>query len=236
MIEEVSEITASFYYAGRVRPLRPGASIGLIGGNAGTVTALVKKRESKDGKTYLISCEHVLHPKSHSQLTRVVQPAMQDGPGTGSYSYIGEDVSVAGLTENEDNSIDAAILKLPKKVGVQNLMLGTNFPLIRTGAQFDVGSDVVFVGRSSGINEGKIVCTDVSKSFDYEGSGWTKQLSFSDIVCCKYKQYCLPGDSGAPVVDPISGSLIGLHFAGDKKFGFFCRIQQVFDAFNVELA
>ncbi|MEM7358831.1 MAG: trypsin-like peptidase domain-containing protein [Pseudomonadota bacterium] len=219
------------------RPVRPGNSISIAGGEAGTATVMVKQLGANDGATYLLSCEHVLKP-NNQEAASILQPALQDATGTGNLNRIGNKVTVAGLSEFKSNQIDAAIVQLNSGIKGQNLTSEGNWPIFSVDRNYDDGMPVTMVGRSSGQVEGMIVNASVDQEMDYSELGWLKPIYFSGIAQCDYP--CQPGDSGAPVLNSATGSLVGIHMAGGSdevgnSFGFFCPAWQVFDQLHLQL-
>lgn len=227
-------------FVSKERPVRPGASISNLHGDAGTATLIVKRRFVKNGALYLLSCEHVLRPKNSRTDGQVVQPAVQDGIGSGRYNVIGEKPIVAGLSSKKINFVDAAIVRLNKKIKGQNLTNGNSWPIISIGKVGAKNTKVTMVGRSSGVTEGAILNPSNQSSFDYSAMGWSRPLQFAEITKCNYLSG--PGDSGAPVFNTDTGELIGLHIGGgpdpdnnEDNLGYFCPIQRVFETLNIEL-
>lgn len=234
----LNRYSSNQYLIGRERPLRPGASVGVIGGIAGTITALVKRTDIRDGKSYLLSCEHVLKPKNINGKIQVVQPAVNDGSGTGMNNRIGTIIKTAGLSETGHNTIDAAIVRLFPDLSSQNLTLGKTKRIFSIDRTLRQGIGVTMFGRSSGVVNGVICDTTTDMKLDYRYLGWKQLLTFSAISKCDYPSS--PGDSGAPIINSNTGKLIGMHIAGgeDKNgnpLAFFCPIWRVFEELNIEL-
>ncbi len=74
---ETGEIVAhGFVRTGAVRPLRPGISLGLLGGSTGTLGCFVLR----NGQNYILSNNHVLaHLNQAHQGDAVIQPGTADG-------------------------------------------------------------------------------------------------------------------------------------------------------------
>lgn len=228
----------SFHYTGRERPICPGASVGITDGEPGTITALVRKTTSKDKAVYALSCEHVLKPKNAGNSISVVQPAIQDGIGTGSYNRIGKSVITANLSLVNSNVVDAAIVKLNGNVKGQNFLRSENLYMRGVDTDVHVGQKVLMIGRSSGTEVGQITEMNASEIVNYQRLGWSASMNFVGVLKANYKN--APGDSGAPVINPTTGDLIGIHFSGKKvsegkSESFICPIQSVFEKLKIEL-
>lgn len=217
----------------RERPIRPGSSIGAIGGNAGTATILVRRQRADDRHTYLLGCEHVMRPKSLRSEPVIVQPAVQDSTGTGSRNIVGHGVHTAGLSEEKTNYVDAAIVRLLGSVKPQNFTTEGNCTIYDIGREISPDMQITMVGRSSGKVQGRVMEPEFKEALDYTAMGWRKPLKFAGLAKCEY--VCRSGDSGAPVINTETGQLIGLHIAGIAGVGLFCPIWRVFDALQIEL-
>ncbi len=226
------------YSINRERPLRPGASVGVIGGKAGTITALVKRTDTRDGHPYLLSCEHVLKPANVNGKIQVVQPAVEDGVGTGMNNRIGTVINAAGLSTTNSNTVDAAVVRLFADVLPQNLTLIKPQRLLSIDKSIPRGTSITMIGRTSGAETGSVTTASTDEKLDYRNLGWRQFLHFSAITKCDYRS--APGDSGAPIINNNTGRLIGMHIAGgqdddENSVAFFCPIWRVFDALNIEL-
>lgn len=134
--------------------------------------------------------------------------------------------SKLGLLGKPRNKVDAALVKLVDPKIAVPIVLGLGIP---TGIrEAKLGTRVLKSGRTTGVTRGTIKAIDVSIFVEYPGKG---RALFEDQIATSYMTE--PGDSGALLMD-TEGYGLGLLFAGTKAFSFFNRIQNVFDALDID--
>ncbi len=232
----------------KMRPARPGISIGHYQITAGTLGCLVQR----NGQVYILSNNHVLANSNAAQLgDAILQPGPHDG-GT-SADQIGtleqfipvgfEGSSSPGcsplaslmrlfgpakplINEPGNNTVDCAIAK-PLSADLVNpdiLKIG-----IPTGVgTATLGTQVQKSGRTTGLTTDQITQIDVTVSVDYGGKIATYK---NQLMAGAMSQ---GGDSGSAVLD-MNKQVVGLLFAGSNTTTIMNPIQFVLDALQVQL-
>ena len=208
--------------------IKPGFGIATRSAK-GTLGAYVKKRDGSPGM-YLLSCAHVIADAGRAAAGAEIFHPDADGR------------LIAKLTDSADlhpsstcirNSWDAAIAKVtnPHVVTPTWRAIGrvTGF-----GGTITKRMKVTLVGARSKQNEGKVKDTDmvVTPLTFKHADGTEKKYLFKNLVRCS--PMSSPGDSGATVIASESRKIIGLHMAGNDSESVFCRIDPVFDHFEVD--
>ncbi len=247
---ETGEIVAFQDPRQKMRPARPGVSIGHFAITAGTLGCLVRK----SGETLILSNNHVLANSNDAQVGDAIwQPGRADG-GT-SADQIGtlaefipiafegtpplpggclsQLLSLLGIRlrkplQNEpgNNKVDAALARptTPDLVSPDILNIG-----VPTGAgTATLGTQVQKSGRTTGYTTGSIQQIDVTVTVNYGGplATFTGQLMAGAIS--------QGGDSGSAVLD-MSERVVGLLFAGSATSTIINPIQFVLDMLGVEV-
>jgi hypothetical protein len=189
-----------------------GASISPEGvATAGSTCCLV---HDPDGKRYLLTADYIF---AGGPGQPVLSPAGVDG-GTAA-----DRVGSFERSYPSDGSPGVALVRLDDDVQLSN----ANPPLRRiTGvvAAPKPGTKVKLFGRSSGLREGEVVDTDLSKSFP---GGHGKFVAVTRIS--------RPGDGGAPVIDE-DNQLVGMLYAGSQEVSLVLPLKPIFDALQLKLA
>ncbi len=231
----------------KMRPARPGISIGHYQITAGTLGCLVEL----NGEVFILSNNHVLANSNAGQLgDAILQPGPHDG-GT-SADQIGTleqfiPVSFSGpsptgclplsslmrlfgpsaaVNEPGNNTVDCAIARPLSADLVNPDILNIGIP---TGVgSATLGTAVQKSGRTTGYTTGQITQIDVTASVDYGGQ----------IAIFKNQLMAGPmsqgGDSGSAVLD-MNKQVVGLLFAGSTSTTIMNPIQFVLDALQVQL-
>ena len=225
-------------YTRRERPLRPGVSISTIDGEPGTLTAIVKDPRRLD-ESWALSCAHVLAGRVQSgdsgsyiqHSATVCQPANDDSFGLGLIDQVGRCLRSIPLRSDGINHVDAAAVRLTPDVAALNHPMELALPITQASYALREEQRVAIVGRSSGYSEGRVLATASAQRVLF-CSTW---LLFDGVAEADYQ--CAPGDSGAPVIDVVSGQLLGIHIAGTDSgsYGYFCRIERVLRALQLGL-
>ncbi len=239
----------------RMRPARPGLSIGLADElSAGTFGCLVRR----EGRRFILSNNHVLAKSNQASLgSAVVQPGRRDG-GTSAdriatlaefvpIAFEGEPppqppsgcgarlaqlfgaqrAQVEPVNQPGNNKVDCAIAALDDDTLASADILGIGAP-IGAGAA-TLGTQIRKSGRTTGLTTGVVEQIDVSIRIDFNGPAatFTEQLLAGAMSA--------PGDSGSAVLD-LQGNVVGLLFAGSATSTVITPIQLVLSALRVEIA
>ncbi|MCI0399568.1 MAG: hypothetical protein L0332_16425 [Chloroflexi bacterium] len=196
----------------RVRPLRPGLSVGG-GGSSGTLGAFVRDEQ---GNVYLLAYTSAV---TGDAATQVLQPAPVDGGETPA------DV-VASLTGSTTGLFSLA--RLENGVEFETTIPGIG--PIRGIGEPAVGMAVQFLGRTSGLNSGTINAVDVTVSIPLNDGS---QVRLTDVFITN--RVSKEGDGGALVVDE-QGFALGLIAGGSEDATVIIPIEELLDDFDVEFA
>ena len=232
----------------KMRPARPGVSIGHYQITAGTLGCLVQR----DGQVYILSNNHVLANSNAGQVgDAILQPGPYDG-GTSAdqiatleqFVPVGFGVSLLGclslssllrlfglssdpkINEPGNNTVDCAIAKplSPDLVDPDILNIG-----VPTGVgTATLGTQVQKSGRTTGLTTDQITQIDVTVSVLY---GSQIAVFKNQLMAGAMSQ---GGDSGSAVLD-MEKRVVGLLFAGSDSTTIMNPIQFVLDALQVQL-
>jgi hypothetical protein len=233
----------------KMRPARPGISIGHYQITAGTLGCLVQR----SGQVFILSNNHVLANSNNAQLgDAILQPGPHDG-GTSAdqigtlEQFIPVSFGIAGgcgcspfalllrllglakasVNEPGNNTVDCAIARPLSADLVNPDILNIGIP---TGVgTATLGTPVQKSGRTTGHTTDQITQIDVSVSVSYGGT---------NIAVFKNQLMAGPmsqgGDSGSAVLD-MNKQVVGLLFAGSTSTTIMNPIQFVLDALQVQL-
>jgi hypothetical protein len=247
---ETGEIVAFQDPRAKMRPARPGVSIGHFQITAGTFGCLVRK----DGEALILSNNHVLANSNNAQVGDPVwQPGRADG-GTSAdqIGALAEFVPIAfdGSTppgngcspvssllsifvpkprvQNVpgDNKVDCALARptTPDLVNADILNIG-----VPAGAgTATLGTALQKSGRTTGYTTGTVTQIDVRVTVNYGGptATFTGQLMAGAMS--------QGGDSGSAVLD-MQKRVVGLLYAGSATTTILNPIQYVIDALGIEI-
>lgn len=199
---------------GRVRPLRPGVSIGHVEVTAGTLGAFAL---GPGGERYALSNFHVLAGSPSATPGDVVlQPGPADG-GEGPEDRVGTLARVAPLEEGVPAHVDAAIALLDDRVEID-----ATYPVgaITQMVAATGGEAVAKVGRTTSHTHGRVSAIEL----DGVLVGYGDELgvmSFDDQIEIEgvgEGPFSRGGDSGS-LVYREDGMALGLLFAGSETGG-----------------
>lgn len=235
-VVEIGRVEAETF-RDRVRPAMPGVGLGHEDVTVGTFGCLVRRRGRQRGR-YILSNSHVLANSGLAGIgDRVIQPGDRDGGrvSTDAIAALAEFVPFdfgAGFP----NHVDAAIARINRRsVRPEIRILGVRpAGVSRALAR---GMAVKKVGRTTDFTTGVIQDLHYRVRIPYRTSRTDPRIrrsaGFRDLVLCS--RYTAGGDSGSIVLNSRNRA-VGLHIAGSASSSIFCRIQNVFDALNIELA
>jgi hypothetical protein len=201
----------------RVRPLRPGLSIGHPDVSAGTLGGFVR-RPGADG-LLVLSNNHVLADSgAGTEGDPALQPGVADG-GTAA-DRIGTLARFVGLDADAGNLVDAAVVALA--AGVEADPAGyPGGPLLATvAAADDMEPDelVEKVGRTTGHTRGRITAVEVDGvgvQYDDGVHTFDDQVEIEGLTGA----FSAGGDSGSVIWRSRDRAPLGLLFAGSTEGG-----------------
>jgi len=230
----------------KMRPARPGVSIGHYQITAGTLGCLVER----EGQVYILSNNHVLANSNKATLgDAILQPGAHDGGtladqiGTlEQFIPVGFGVSIGcspfgflmrllgnakpQINEPGNNTVDCAIAKPVTADLVNPDILNIGIP---TGvAVATLGTPVQKSGRTTGLTSDQITQIDVTATVNYGGPIATFK---NQLMAGPMSQ---GGDSGSAVLD-MNKQVVGLLFAGSNTTTIMNPIQFVLDALQVQV-
>ncbi len=247
---ETGEIVAFQDPKQKMRPARPGVSIGHFQITAGTLGCLVRK----SGEILILSNNHVLANSNNAQIgDAILQPGPYDGgtsadqigalaefvpiafdgtppapPGCLSQlmSLIGLQPRQPQQNEPGNNKVDAALARPTTPDLVNPDILNIGVPIGAGTAT--LGTPVQKSGRTTGYTTSTILQIDVTVAVNYGGpiATFTGQLMAGAMS--------QGGDSGSAVLD-MSKRVVGLLFAGSNTTTILNPIQFVIDMLGIEI-
>jgi hypothetical protein len=232
----------------KMRPARPGVSIGHYQITAGTFGCLVQR----SGQVYILSNNHVLANSNNAQLgDAILQPGPHDGGtmadqigtleqfipvgfgislgcGCSPFAFLMRLLGIAKRRINEpgNNTVDCAIAKPLAADLVNPDILNIGIP---TGVgTATLGTAVQKSGRTTGLTTDQITQIDVTVSVAY---GSQIAVFKNQLMAGAMSQ---GGDSGSAVLD-MNRQVVGLLFAGSTTTTIMNPIQLVLDALQVQV-
>lgn len=223
---------------GRLRPARPGCSIGFADPTgqivmAGTFGVLAQKAASE---LFVLSNNHVLaNGNALPPGSPIFQPGLLDGgnPTTDAFARL---ATFVALDAGAPNVVDCALAAVDDPALVNSRILGTIGRL--AGAvpiAPAVGMKVEKYGRTTGFTEGQITDVSADVKVDYDSLG---TIVFEDQVVVEGNggsSFSDAGDSGSVIVDRASGQAAALLFAGTPTHTLANKMSEVIAALGVSL-
>lgn len=206
--QELQQIDAQ-KLATRVRPVRPGYSVGHFKITAGTIGAGCYDLAPLPGKPtryYILSNNHVL---ANSNAAAIGDPVYQPGPfdGGGPADAIGRLARFVPIKfDGSCNYVDAAIAEVPFDT-IDRDIYWNGYPTTAATAA-SVGQLVKKTGRTTHFTTGRVTAVNATVNVGYGSAGVAKfcnQIITSDMSA--------GGDSGSLVLD-WQNRPVGLLFAG----------------------
>ncbi|HSH04110.1 MAG TPA: hypothetical protein VLL52_16465 [Anaerolineae bacterium] len=197
----------------RVRPLRPGLSIGTVTGSPGTLGAFVRDQQ---GTNYLLTLSAIIQGSGNAD-GRVYQPSFADGATgqdfIGIYSRASNFIAIATLTE--DISFTPSIPGIPPIYGVRAPR---------------IGDQISIMGRTSGFASSQIDNIDLQMvmSLNAAGQGETLTNAFTAPL------FTTDGDKGALVIAD-DGYAIGLVVGNNRDKTVMVGLNPTLDRLGVTL-
>lgn len=235
-VVEIGEVELETF-RDRVRPAMPGSGLGHPDVSVGTFGCLVRKRGGGDA-LYVLSNSHVL---ANSGLAtagdEIVQPGKTDGGqgGTDSLATLAEFVPF-DFSDGYPNLVDAAIARV-RSPSVRRELRFLEIRPAGVSHALERGMTVKKVGRTTDLTTGIVQDLHYRMRLSYPTSRTSPpsrgMAGLRDLVLCS--RYTAGGDSGSLVLNTRNRA-VGLHFAGSPSSSIFCRIRNVFDALDLQLA
>lgn len=202
----------------RLDPLVPGAQVQVGGAEAGTLGAFV---QDSDGDTCLISNCHVL---SSDLATAEGQPVYQPGIGFPGSRQVATVKMVVPIRANGRNLVDVGIARLDPGVDHEADIPGVG-RIIGTGRPSRVEPVAKFGQATLGtVGQFDSMDADVVVPYDF------MTASFANVYVFRPGNFADSGDSGSVVVEPQSGTAVGIVFATSLLLNFAIPIEAVDDA------
>jgi hypothetical protein len=221
---------------------QPGSSIGLKVGTApnygklvsGTLGAIVS---DAGGKSYVLSCNHVLSVNGrvdpNDPDAQIMSPAPEDDP---SGIRIATRPTPVLLKHDEYNEADCAVAEI---VGSMKKKVEPRFPDLDTPVTHGLdapklGQRVFKFGKASGKTYGEIVdvCADIIVDYSFGTFRFKNQVLIRGFG----GDFAAQGDSGAVVLLEEPGqpvSMVAMVFAPIGRFTAACPMKAVFDSLTM---
>lgn len=235
---------ASGWNRARVRPLRIGSSIGHYRITAGTLGAVVRRRD--DGGVRLLSNNHVFADQNQARPDDpIIQAGHSDG-GTIPADRVGGSAEFVALAKDQVNEIDAALATIDDGVGYDPRTLEGHAQLggsLLDPSQIEQDAPVEKIGRTTGHTTGRFSAFDINDVvIDYTMLGHLRFNGQIEIHGMDPRGFSDGGDSGSIIYTSGDRLAIGLLFAGGEVGGadhadvtYANPIANVMETFGVDL-
>lgn len=226
-------------FTDRIRPALPGCGLGHKDVTVGTFGCLVRKKGKSDSGLYILSNSHVLADSGLAEIgDEVVQPGDLDGGRVrnDTLAELAEFIPF-DFSAGYPNRVDAAIAKVRNSRSVEPEIRILGVQPKGVSEALRRGMRVRKVGRTTDFTTGVVQDIHYRMRISYRTSKANprarRPAGLRDLVLCT--RYTAGGDSGSVVLNDRDYA-VGLHFAGSPSSSIFCRIRNVFDALDLELA
>ncbi len=216
-------------FKSRVRPARPGYSIGHYKVTAGTFGCLVRD-VCNPCHTYILSNNHIL---ANSNAARKGDPILQPGKYDGGtypadlVARLDRFVPIRFNQSKRYNLVDAALAKPVSLRKVIASVVSLGIP--KGTVEATLGMNVVKSGRTTGTTAGKVIGIDATIAVNF-GVGiayFHNQTLTTDMS--------EGGDSGSLLMSRTDRKATGLLFAGSRKVTVHNNISNVLMSLGVEI-
>jgi hypothetical protein len=198
-----------------LNPLSPGAQIQVAGAEAGTLGAFVR---DADGETCLISNCHVL---SSDLATSNSQPVYQPAIGFSGSRQIATVKKIVPISANGRNLVDIGVARLDSGLGVDPKIPGIG-GILGTGRP-SRPEPVAKFGQATLETAGQFDSIDMDLVIPYDFMSAT----FTNVYVFRPGGFASCGDSGSVVVEPRTGTGVGLIFATSPLLNFVIPIDAI---------
>ena len=217
-------------YTSRIRPAKPGYSVGHYKITAGTFGCLVRDT-CYPCRIHILSNNHVLANSNVANIgDPILQPGRVDG-GTYPEDMIARLSKFIPIQFNNPalyNLVDAAIARPTNHRNVIASVVALRIP--KGTVEATLGMSVVKSGRTTKTTTGKVTGVDVTVAVGYGGG---KVAHFKNqIITSNMSQ---GGDSGSLLMSRADQKATGLLFAGSDKVTIHNNIANVIIALGVEI-
>lgn len=227
-VKEVGVIEAQIFNA-RLRPARPGYSIGHYKITAGTFGALVRD-VCPPCRVHILSNNHVLANTNAAAIgDPVLQPGAYDG-GTlrgDTVAHLARFVPITLGDPEKYNLVDCALATPTDLRLVTASVVGQGVP--KGTVEATLGMAVTKSGRTTQITTGKVIDVNATVAVNY---GVGVAYFRNQIITSAMSQ---GGDSGSLLLSEQGQRATGLLFAGSNQITIYNHIHNVLMALGVEL-
>ena len=217
-------------FTSRIRPAKPGYSLGHYQITAGTFGCLVRDACNPCG-IHILSNNHVL---ANSNLAKIGDPILQPGRyDNGKYpadmiARLSKFVPIRFNNPDRYNLVDAALARPTDQRNVIASVVGLGIP--KGTVEATLGMNVIKSGRTTQTTAGKVTGIDVTVAVGYGGG---KVAYFrNQILTTAMSQ---GGDSGSLLMSRSDSKATGLLFAGSSQVTIHNNIANVLMALGVEI-
>lgn len=216
-VQYIGELTKQVAAAAshRVRPVRPGTSVGHYKITAGTLGAFL--RVDGDDRPRLLSNNHVLADENRGAVgDEILQPGALDG-GQSGLDRIASLERFVALDPGSVNYVDAALAVLEAGVAFESSIE----QVITSGALAKVEDveRVVKRGRTTGLTRGVVTAIEVDNVVVRFSTGNLRFDNQIEVAGTDGVVFSKGGDSGSLIIDEPTGDAVGLLFAGSDQGG-----------------
>jgi hypothetical protein len=228
------------WHQARVRPVRPGCSIGHYQVTAGTVGAIVA---DGSGARFVLSNNHVLADENRAAIgDPILQPGALDR-GEAPPERVASLTRAIPLDTDTVNVVDAAIARIDSDVDHDGTLEGIGAIQHVYGDVPTPGMPVRKLGRTTGHTTGRITAFELDNVVVSYELGHMRFDGVIEIDGDRNLPFSDAGDSGSVIVTTASVAGVGLVFAGTDQGGrngrgltFANSLSLVLDRMGVVLA
>lgn len=228
-VQVVGKIEAQAFDT-RIRPVKPGYSLGHFKVTAGTFGCLVRDICSPC-RTYILSNNHVLANSNAAKIgDLILQPGRVDGGKIPAdvIARLSRFVPIRFGNQNQYNLVDAALARPTNQRNVIASVVGLGIP--KGTVEATLGMSVVKSGRTTETTAGKVTGIDATVAVNYGASGVAYYRN--QIITTNMSK---GGDSGSLLMSRSGKKATGLLFAGSSQITIHNNITNVLMALGVEI-